>query len=922
MTQTLKAVKPKYKFSFVMPVYNVEAFLAETVESILSQTMDFKENCEIIFINDGSKDKSGDVCRQFTERFPDNITYFEQKNAGVSAARNRGIEAARGKYISFLDSDDKLSSDTLEKVYDFFEEHEREIDLVSIALRFFDAKTGNHMLNYKFDRSHVVDIEKEHESIQMSGGSIFVKNEVFQRHDYRFDGRLKYGEDVKLINEIVLDKGAYGVVAGPVYYYRKRLGGGSALNNTLHDRSWYLDIPEKVHKHLFAISKKKLGSIPRYIQFVVMYDLQWKFKQARQATLNEADTKAFRIILKELLQDIDDDIILAQRNITIEYKLFILSYKYGEDVVRKAKRRGQDYFYRDTCIYSYKESDPKFDIQFMTREADDLILEGYIRNIIFPDTSYTLETADKKIPVTLVKNNRVAYFLDQQVSIDNAFKLRVPLGDAQVIEPFLSVGENKYNLALSTHRFSYLNNQGKNAYRIMGDQIVRRGETSLHIVPYSKAKHVGHELRYMASLARRLKLGLVKATLQDVRSGQKDRRSELVTIPLRSLARNAYVIGWRLVRHIASMIIRDKIWLVSDRIKIAGDNGEALFRYIAKQDTAGRKVYFAISKDCDDYEYMKQYGEVIDRDSFKYKVYFLLSDKVISSHADDFVINAFGRFWPDLIDLYDFDFVFLQHGIIKDDISGWLNRYNKDMSIFVTSAKPEYEAVLHDNYGYGSDVVRLTGLPRYDLLESKPQGKLILAPTWRQSLAGITNEKTGIRDKSSGFQNTAYFKFYQSLISDPRLMEVFEKYNITGELYLHPALSSQIVDFKGNERFVVQDVPYDYRTAFKEGNIMVTDYSSLFFDFAYLKKPIVYTHFDSETIFNDHFYEKGYFSYEKDGFGPVAYDYESAIDQIIKTIEAGCVMSDKYEKRVEKFFYKFDTNNSKRVYEAILSLDK
>lgn len=104
---------------------------------------------------------------------------------------------------------------------------------------------------------------------------------------------------------------------------------------------------------------------------------------------------------------------------------------------------------------------------------------------------------------------------------------------------------------------------------------------------------------------------------------------------------------------------------------------------------------------------------------------------------------------------------------------------------------------------------------------------------------------------------------------------------------------------------------------------MVTDYSSVVFDFAYLKKPVIYAHFDADKFYNEQAYDKSYFfSDEKDGFGPVVHSYEELVDQIIKTIDGGCNMSEKYKKRVDAFFYKKDRNNSRRVYDAIMKVDE
>ncbi|MBQ8027245.1 MAG: glycosyltransferase family 2 protein [Clostridia bacterium] len=111
----------KYKISVIIPVYNCEKYIKSCVESLKGQTMPSDE-FQIVFINDGSPDNSGEICRSYSES-EKNIVYFEKENGGVSSARNKGIELAEGKYIMFLDADDTLSKKSLQAVYNFFEAH-------------------------------------------------------------------------------------------------------------------------------------------------------------------------------------------------------------------------------------------------------------------------------------------------------------------------------------------------------------------------------------------------------------------------------------------------------------------------------------------------------------------------------------------------------------------------------------------------------------------------------------------------------------------------------------------------------------------------------------------------------------------------------------------------------------------------------
>src|SRR5690606_24065673 len=103
-----------------------------------------------------------------------------------------------------------------------------------------------------------------------------------------------------------------------------------------------------------------------------------------------------------------------------------------------------------------------------------------------------------------------------------------------------------------------------------------------------------------------------------------------------------------------------------------------------------------------------------------------------------------------------------------------------------------------------------------------------------------------------------------------------------------------------------------YYKLFNESSLMVTDYSSVSFDFAYLRKPILYFHFDQEEFYRNHF-TKGYFDYEEKGFGPVIKNFNDMVGELIKAIENDCQLDDLYRERIDSFFAYSDKNNSQRV---------
>ena len=118
------------KISVIVPIYNSEKYLKKCLDSLVSQTL---KNIEILLINDGSSDNSLEICKNFERKYS-NVKVFSHENKGVSYTRNVGLMNAKGAYITFLDADDYLSSNSIKNLISFFDKHYEEIDLVTYPI--------------------------------------------------------------------------------------------------------------------------------------------------------------------------------------------------------------------------------------------------------------------------------------------------------------------------------------------------------------------------------------------------------------------------------------------------------------------------------------------------------------------------------------------------------------------------------------------------------------------------------------------------------------------------------------------------------------------------------------------------------------------------------------------------------------------
>ena len=135
-----------FKIAVVMAIYNTQDFLKEAIDSVINQTLGFEENIQLILVDDGSEDDSLRICKEYQEKYPNNIVVISQENSGQATARNNGLKYVRAKYVNFLDSDDYFSEETFENVYKFFVYHNEETDIVSVPIQFFGRINWGHQL--------------------------------------------------------------------------------------------------------------------------------------------------------------------------------------------------------------------------------------------------------------------------------------------------------------------------------------------------------------------------------------------------------------------------------------------------------------------------------------------------------------------------------------------------------------------------------------------------------------------------------------------------------------------------------------------------------------------------------------------------------------------------------------------------------
>lgn len=234
---------PVIRISVVVPVYNAEARLRSTLDALTAQSFD---GFELILVNDGSKDRSPEICREYQAQHPDRkITVLDGPNQGVSRARNRGLDAAQGQWIAFCDADDQPEPCWLEHLY--AQAVRDRADLSCCAFRDISPDEQHVRTNFAFSGPELLlenaeDVRKKFLLPLFSGdrsvyGYLFVslfRRDIIERQKVRFPRGVSMKEDVIFYMDYLATAERITACAEPLYRYIRN---GEASATALHRRS-------------------------------------------------------------------------------------------------------------------------------------------------------------------------------------------------------------------------------------------------------------------------------------------------------------------------------------------------------------------------------------------------------------------------------------------------------------------------------------------------------------------------------------------------------------------------------------------------------------------------------------------------------------------------------------------------------------
>ena len=280
------------KVSMIVPVYQVEKYISQCIESVLNQTF---QDFELILVDDGSKDHSGEICDTYADR-DDRIMVIHTDNRGAAAARNAGLDHASGRYITFLDGDDYLAENMIERLYEVIENSNYDI-VVCDFLNILPEEKDNFILRVQEQRVSGREVPEHLKNEKNYGVWTVVWNKIYKREvldDLRFPVG-KYFEDEFFSDQLYVKCGSIYVISDVLCYHRVL---ATSTMNTQKTEN-YLDFVDALETRLDIYWKYQYAADEIYKVLIFLLDPFSRCVGENLNDINKRRVKQARIFIRQ-----------------------------------------------------------------------------------------------------------------------------------------------------------------------------------------------------------------------------------------------------------------------------------------------------------------------------------------------------------------------------------------------------------------------------------------------------------------------------------------------------------------------------------------------------------------------------------------------------------------------------------------------
>lgn len=831
-------------------------------------------------------------------------TYVSEQDAHQKMA-----EKASGDYIMIINAGDDISSN-LAEVFVKGNVQCYDMDTYMITKAFHDETFGAFRTYKKVTDGediksfYIIDLKSKYDCFPFGFGGVIIRAEAFKKQSVDPTLGLEAERDFMLRLMAKAMKTCFLPYATlRAYEYEEH---DNTFYRGLYMREWYFESITDFWMPFLQEMKETYGSIPVFIQYNFMYSVMARFNgnmdNKNKHVIEEGHGEEYLELIGQALRLIEENIMLNRNKVVDCITGDTMKWVYG--ILRNGKAYKFERFFLAGKIY-YGIGDTLFNslmslstnILFINYRDGILEIDGTVHPILYSmvDEVY-FRYNNKKYKIRYTERYGLTKAFGAAICKRHSFHLSIPVKDKSESELFCeaAIGNQlePINIRYPSH-FSRVCNAFGSSHWVFGDN-----------------------REYMMTAERK---GII---IRKVNKRQKFIKELKLLKDM--LMKNNYTRKYALLRVLyficRPFMTRKPIWMYIDKIYKGGDSSEYLYKYASAKNSKDIKHYYLVDKKSTDYKRLKKEGyKPLVRDSLKHRLVFLYADMMVISNSTVYAFNGYTLTNSSYIrDLTHFHVCCVQHGMSVQKIAIAQNRLRDNTRLYFCASKYEIENLSRPVYDYvGYDALKLTGVPRYDGLKDRAKKQIMISPTWRmQAAMPVRTSESEQRDYNPLFKESEYFKVFNALINDKRLIDAAEKYGYRIKYVLHPIVSSQVDDFDKND--FVDIVPavgdMSYEDMFCESSLMVTDFSGIQFDFAYMRKPLVYLH---HKDIPQH-YEEGTFHYDTMAFGEICHDNDELIDTLIEYMQNDCKMKPEYVERADDFFYYRDHNNCERIYKEMI----
>lgn len=335
--------------------------------------------------------------------------------------------------------------------------------------------------------------------------------------------------------------------------------------------------------------------------------------------------------------------------------------------------------------------------------------------------------------------------------------------------------------------------------------------------------------------------------------------------------------------------------------QMAQDNGFALFSYLQTTHLAS-KVFYVIDPDSPQYDNLSAWQEqILPLFSEKYFQHIIEDPMLVASESIPHVYQFNFNFGNIIEIAREKNNYFLQHGVIGIRKLGDVFKYKRSGYDYINSSTIHEAKLVHSTLKYPRNRINVFGLPRWERLsQTKPTKTILYFPTWREKLAYLNEEQ---------FLDSDYFKNMSDLMANEQLMTLLIKFGYKLKVFLHPKMRRFTKYLNNNDCVIITDSSQEtLGNAIKNSDIVISDYSSMVWDFAYQRKPIILFQFDQME------YEKqwgGFFDMTIWDFGPIALTVNEVVQKLMEIIQNNGQMRSEYFEQMEHHLGDVNSINNK-----------